>query len=168
MPLTNGSGSCYFRHWPSRCQQKKQFFNTIFAAYYFLKVHLHNFSKIKGQKESQNSRNQGFFYYFCMMIEGSWVGSGSIPLTIGSGSATLLLINRAWCGEHGELWAGDQRVPVLHLHGQDGLAGPQACRLRAGRLRLQRRRENWGNNSALELLWEMNTFFPINSFWNQS
>jgi hypothetical protein len=22
MPLTNGSGSCYFRHWPSRCQQK--------------------------------------------------------------------------------------------------------------------------------------------------
>ncbi len=57
----------------------------------------------------------------------------------GSGSATLgcvLLIYRAGCGEHGELWAGDQRVPVLHLHGQDGLAGPQACRLRAGRLRL--------------------------------
>ncbi len=27
------------------------------------------------QKESQNSRNQGFSYYFCMMIEGS--GSGS-------------------------------------------------------------------------------------------
>ncbi len=22
MPLTNGSGSCYFRHWPSKCQQK--------------------------------------------------------------------------------------------------------------------------------------------------
>ncbi len=35
MPLTNGSGSCYFRHWPSRCQQKlpgnllKQFFLLI-------------------------------------------------------------------------------------------------------------------------------------------
>ena len=28
--------------------------------------------------------NQGFSYYFCMMIEGS--GSGSIPLTSGSGS----------------------------------------------------------------------------------
>ena len=52
--------------------------------YYFLKVHLLNFSKIKSQKESKNSRNQGFSYYFCMMIEGS--GSGSIPLTSGSGS----------------------------------------------------------------------------------
>ncbi len=59
---------------------KKQIFNTIFSAYYFLKVHLHNFSKIKSQKESQNRRKQGFSYYFCMMIE------GSIPLTSGSGS----------------------------------------------------------------------------------
>ncbi len=61
---------------------KKQIFNTIFSAYYFLKVHLNHFSKIKTQKESQNRRNQGFSYYFCMMIEGS--GSGS--LTSGSGS----------------------------------------------------------------------------------
>ncbi len=60
---------------------KNSFFNTIFSAYYFLKVHLHHFPKIKSQKESQNSRNQGFSYYFCMMIE----GSGSIPLTSGSG-----------------------------------------------------------------------------------
>ncbi len=43
----------------------------IFSANYFLKLHLHNFSKIKSQKESQNSRNQGFSYYFCMIIEGS-------------------------------------------------------------------------------------------------
>jgi hypothetical protein len=78
MPLTNGSGSCYFRHWPSRCQN--------FSAYYFLKVvHLHHFPKKNSQKESQNSRNQGFSYYFCMMIEGS--GSGGF----GSGSATLIL-----------------------------------------------------------------------------
>jgi hypothetical protein len=60
---------------------KKLIFNTIFSAYYFLKVHLHLFSKIKSQKEPQNSRNQGFSYYFCTMIE----GSGSIPLTSGSG-----------------------------------------------------------------------------------
>jgi hypothetical protein len=45
---------------------------------------LYHFSKIKSQKESQNSRNQGFSYYFCMMIEGS--GTGSIPLTNESGS----------------------------------------------------------------------------------
>jgi hypothetical protein len=63
---------------------KNKFFKTIFSAYYFLKVHLHHFSKIKSQKQSLNSRNQGFPYYFCMMIEGS--GSGSIPLTNGSGS----------------------------------------------------------------------------------
>jgi hypothetical protein len=63
---------------------KKIIFTTIFSSYYFLKVHLHHFSKIKSQKESQNSRNQGFSCYFCMMIEGS--GSGSIPLTSGSRS----------------------------------------------------------------------------------
>ncbi len=54
-----------------------------YSAYYFLKVpvHLHNFSKIKSQ-EVKNSRNQGFPYYFCMTTE----GSGSVPLTNGSGS----------------------------------------------------------------------------------
>jgi hypothetical protein len=67
---------------------KNYFFNTIFSAYHFLKVHLHNFSKIKSQKESQNSRNQGFSYYFCMMIEGSGSGAGSIHLTSGSGSGS--------------------------------------------------------------------------------
>ncbi len=65
-----------------KIQQKTNFFNTIFSAYYFLKLHLHHFLKKKSQKESQNSRNQGFSYYFCMTIE----GSGSIPLTSGSGS----------------------------------------------------------------------------------
>jgi hypothetical protein len=38
----SGSGSCYFPPWPSRCQQKT-FFLSYFA-YYFLKVHLRNFS----------------------------------------------------------------------------------------------------------------------------
>ncbi len=46
-----GPGSCYFRHRSSRCQQKTIF--HFFSAYYFLKVHLHLFSKIKSQKESQ-------------------------------------------------------------------------------------------------------------------
>ncbi len=62
--LTNGSGSCYFFHWPSRHQK-----NTIFSAYYFLNVHLH-------------SRNQDFSHYFCLMIE----GSGYVPPNKGSGS----------------------------------------------------------------------------------
>ncbi len=94
MPLTNESGfgsgsefwiwillsSLTFKMPP------KNLFNTNFSAYYFLKVHFHHFSKIKSQKESQNSRNQCYSYYFCLMIEGS--GSGSILLTSGSGSGS--------------------------------------------------------------------------------
>ncbi len=73
-------------------RKKTNFCNTIFSACDFLKQYLHIFSKIKIQKESQNSRNQGFSYYFCMVIEGSGYGSragsgsGSIPLSSGSGS----------------------------------------------------------------------------------
>ncbi len=85
-----GSGSCYFRHWPSRCQKKV---NKIFSAYYFLKEHLHHFSKIKSQNESQNSRNNGFSYFF-MMIEGSRsgsrVGSGSESIPLNSGYRTRI------------------------------------------------------------------------------
>jgi hypothetical protein len=50
------------------------------------------FFKDKKSKESQNSRNQGFSYYFCMMIEGSGsgsrAGSGSGSVTSGSGSGS--------------------------------------------------------------------------------
>ncbi len=48
--LSDGSGSCYFRQWPSRRQQKISFLLNFFA-YYFLKVHFHHFSKIKTHKE---------------------------------------------------------------------------------------------------------------------
>jgi hypothetical protein len=52
MPLTNGSGSgsFFFHHWPSRCQQKTNFFKKFFSTV-LLKVLLHHFSKIKSQKE---------------------------------------------------------------------------------------------------------------------
>ncbi len=66
-----------------------------------MKVHIHYISKIKSQKESQNSRIQDCSYYFCMMIEGSGsrAGSGSIPLTSGSGSGrpkNTWIRNTAW------------------------------------------------------------------------
>jgi hypothetical protein len=64
---------------------KKQISLKGFSAYFFSKVHLHHFSQIKSKKKSQNSRNQGFSYYFCLMIEGSV--SGTAPITNGSGSA---------------------------------------------------------------------------------
>jgi hypothetical protein len=62
-----------------------------FSAHFFLKVHLHHFSKIKKvQKKSQNSKNQGFSYCFCLTIEGSGSGAGSVPRTnvCGSGSGS--------------------------------------------------------------------------------
>ncbi len=45
---------------------------------YFLKVHLHNFLKIK---ISHKTVGINFSYYFCLMIE----GSGSVSMTNGSG-----------------------------------------------------------------------------------
>jgi len=63
---------------------KKIMLEKCLSAYYFLKVYLLHFSKIKSPKEVTSKRNQGFSYYFCLMIEGS--GSGSIHLTKGSGS----------------------------------------------------------------------------------
>ncbi len=65
----------YFSHWPS--------------APYFLKVHLHHFSKIKVIKKSLNSSNLVFSCNFCLMIEGS--GSESLPLFNGSGSRSRSL-----------------------------------------------------------------------------
>jgi hypothetical protein len=71
-----GSGFCFF----SSVTFKTATINLVlkFFAYYFLKVHLHRFSKIKVIKKSQNRCNQGFSYYFCLMIEVS--GSGSTKI----------------------------------------------------------------------------------------
>jgi hypothetical protein len=74
MPLTNGSGSgsCYFRQ-----DAKQKIIFLRFSACYFLKLHLHHFSKKwKVPKKSQNCRNRGFSYLFCLMID----VSGSVPL----------------------------------------------------------------------------------------
>ncbi len=93
-----GSGSCHFRQWLSRCQQKTNFLTQFFLLITFW------------------SRNQGFSYYFCMMIEGSgsnsylWLVDPDLdgPETCGSGgfgsrsgSATL---NHQW-GRKLEGWA---------------------------------------------------------------
>ncbi len=50
-----------------------------FFAYYFSRVDLPHSLKIKSHKKSQNSRNKGFPYYFCLMME----GSGSVLPTNG-------------------------------------------------------------------------------------
>jgi hypothetical protein len=54
---------------------KNYFFTRFFCSLgYYLKVHLHHLSKINNHKKSQNRRNEGFSYCFCLIIEGS--GSG--------------------------------------------------------------------------------------------
>jgi len=61
MPLTNGSGSgsvcgsgsSYFHHWPSRCQQKTNFFVTkgfLLITFWRYICFTDHFSKIKSQK----------------------------------------------------------------------------------------------------------------------
>ncbi len=51
-------------------------------------LHLHNSSKIKKNLKEvtkQYCRNQGFSYYFCLMMEESGAGSGSVLVTNGYG-----------------------------------------------------------------------------------
>jgi hypothetical protein len=50
MPLNNESGSCHFVI-DLQDANKKLIFCKSFSAHYFLKVHLHNLTKIKSQKE---------------------------------------------------------------------------------------------------------------------
>ncbi len=82
--------------------KKTNFFNDFFCLLLFEGAYLHNFLKVKNQKESQNSRNQGFSYYFCMVVEdpdpylwlmdpdlGGPKTCGSGGSGFGSGSATL-------------------------------------------------------------------------------
>jgi hypothetical protein len=77
-----GYGSFYFHHWPSRCQQKTNFKKKGFLHIIFFTVLFHHFSQVKSQKEVTKEWESRFSYYICLMIE----GSGSIPLTNGSGS----------------------------------------------------------------------------------
>ncbi len=67
--LTYGSGSrsCYFRHWFSTPQQKTiDFLKYIYIIF-------------QRKKKSQNRRNQGFSYYFCLMIEGAGADQNPEP-----------------------------------------------------------------------------------------
>jgi len=79
--LTNGSGSgsCYFIHWPL----KKTNFSREFPLgfFYFLKVQLHHFSKIKSQKEVTKQKESRLFLLFTILtisIIVNWLRAESI------------------------------------------------------------------------------------------
>ncbi len=71
IPLTKGSGSCYFRQWPSRWQLKI-IFSLNFFVYYFLKLHLHHFSRKKSHKEvtKQEGKITLKITFFCPLVIG--------------------------------------------------------------------------------------------------
>jgi hypothetical protein len=75
--VADPDGSCYFRQRPSRCQQ-------IFFLAYFLLIYIIFLKIKKSLKISQNSRNQCFSSYFCLMI--LYKDLDSVTLTNGSGS----------------------------------------------------------------------------------
>jgi hypothetical protein len=73
----------------TRCQQKTKIsLKNFFSAYYFLKVHLHHFLKIKVKNSHKTVGIKVFSYYFGFMIERSGSGSRSIHLISGSGSGS--------------------------------------------------------------------------------
>ncbi len=62
--------------------------------------------------KSQNSRSQGFSYYFCLMMEGS--GAGSILVTNGSGFTTLFFSKPVTILSF-KLWGISNQIPgILH------------------------------------------------------
>jgi hypothetical protein len=82
MPLTNGSGSSYFRHWLSRRQQKNNFQKKFLCLLLCEGTFTLFFKDEKSKRSHKTVGIKVFSYYFCLMTE----GSGSLPLTSRSGS----------------------------------------------------------------------------------
>jgi hypothetical protein len=90
-------------------------FKKKFFCYYFLKIHLHRFSKDKkskrSDKKSQNSRNQGCSYYFCLIIEGS---GSERPKPCGSGGfGSETLVNNMLFGIGTGTVPGNRVIPLV-------------------------------------------------------
>ncbi len=96
MAMTNGSGSCYFRHWPSRFQQKTNFLNKFFC----LLLLEGTFTPFFKDKKSKTSHKTAGIKVF-LTIFASWYKDPDPylwlmdpdpggPKSYGSGPATLL------------------------------------------------------------------------------
>jgi hypothetical protein len=80
MPLTNAIFAIDLQD-----DNKKLTLKKCFSAYYFLKAHFHHFSEIKSPKEVTKLWESWFFLLFLLDDRRIIEGSGSIPLTNGSG-----------------------------------------------------------------------------------
>ncbi len=88
-------GSCSFRQWLSRRQQKMYFFSSVFMLIPFWRygtLHFHHSSKIKSHKKSQNSRNPVFWLFSSFLFACWWKDPGPY----GFGSWTLVTTNDWW------------------------------------------------------------------------
>ncbi len=77
----SGSGSCYFRHWPSRCQQKTNLSNTVFLLITFWR---YIYIVFKDKKSKRSHKVVGIKVFLLVSLGDR--RSGSIPPTNGSGS----------------------------------------------------------------------------------
>jgi hypothetical protein len=143
MPLTNGSGSgsCYFRHWPSRCQQKTNLKKKLFCLFFFWRYIYIIFQRQKVKKKSHRRRNQGFSFLFLLGPEPDpnpylWLmdpepdpGGPKTYGAYGSGSTTLTaralfssLIYVTYAGSVGT-------VLINHSNGSDTIQFDQKIRI---------------------------------------
>ncbi len=80
MPLTNGSGSCYFRHANKKTNLKKKFFCLLLLEDTFI-----SFFKDKKSKRSHKTVRIKVFLLFLLDDSRTIDGSGSTPVSNGSG-----------------------------------------------------------------------------------
>ncbi len=96
MPLTNGSGfgsgSCYFRHWPSRRQQKSYLKKSFSAYYCTFEGAFTSFFKDKKSKRSQKTVGiKDFLTIFAWGQKDPDSGGPKTCWSVGSGSGTLMI-----------------------------------------------------------------------------
>ncbi len=115
----SGFGSCYFRNWPSRRQQKPIFWK-FFCLLLFEGTFTSFFKKDKNLKRSHQTVGIKVFLLFCL-IEGSESGSRG-PKNIRIRRIRIRICNTGFCNlfVQAKAAAGDETCPPGHPGGRGG------------------------------------------------